>query len=102
MDRWSRRQFVQGVGVAGLGLVAGCGLPFSRPQRPKVYRIGFLSGTFSASSAEVEAFRQGLRALGYVEGHNTLLESRFTENDDQLPALAAELVRLNVDVIVGS
>jgi putative tryptophan/tyrosine transport system substrate-binding protein len=98
--RWSRRGFVVGASV-GLGLLAGCGrLPWQ--AQPKIYRIGFLSGTFSASSAEFEAFRQGLRALGYVEGQNTLLESRFAENDDQLPALAADLVRLQVDVIVGS
>src|SRR5207248_8568312 len=62
----------------------------------------FLSGTVSASSAELEAFRQALRALGYVEGHNIIFEYRFTERDDQLPALAADLVRLPVDIIVGS
>src|SRR4051794_18494411 len=100
-DRLTRRQFV--VGAAGLGLLAGCGrLPWQGTERPKVYRIGFLSGTVSESSAEFEAFRHGLRALGYIEGQNTILESRFAEIDDQLPALAADLVRLPVDIIVGS
>jgi putative tryptophan/tyrosine transport system substrate-binding protein len=95
----SRRDFI--VGAGSLGLLVGCGrLPWQQP--PKVYRIGFLSGTVSSSSAEFEAFRHELRALGYVEGNNTILESRFAENDDQLPALAADLVRLNVDIIVGS
>jgi putative ABC transport system substrate-binding protein len=99
----SRRQFALGAGVTGFGLLAGCGrLPFQQDAPPKVYRIGFLSGAVSASSAEFEAFRQTLRALGYVEGHNLVLESRFNERDDQLPALAADLVRLPVDIIVGS
>jgi putative ABC transport system substrate-binding protein len=103
MSRLSRRQLVVGAGAAGLALVAGCGrLPWQGEAPPKVYRIGFLSGTVSASSAEVEAFRQGLRVLGYVEGHNTILEYRFAEKDDQLPALAADLVRLKVDILVGS
>ena len=48
-----------------------------------------------------EAFRQGLRELGYVEGENVVVESRSAEGKlDRLPALAAELVRLKVDVIV--
>jgi putative tryptophan/tyrosine transport system substrate-binding protein len=97
----SRRTFVLGAG--GLGLLAGCGrLPWQAQAPPKVYRIGFLSGTVSASSAELEAFRQALRALGYVEGHNITFEYRFTERDEQMPALAADLVRLPVDIIVGS
>jgi putative ABC transport system substrate-binding protein len=60
----------------------------------KVYRIGFLAGY-------VEAFRQGLRELGYVEGRNVVIEYRYGHgNNDRLPALAAELLRLAVDVIV--
>ena len=59
------------------------------------------AGTLSAQSARIEAFRQGLRELGYVEGKNIVIEWRSAEGKlDRLPALAAELVRLKVDVIV--
>ena len=71
-------------------------------QPPKVPQIGFQSAAFpSAISARTEAFRQGLRELGYVEGKNIVIEWRYAEGKlDRLPALAAELVRLKVDVIV--
>ena len=71
-------------------------------QPKKVPRIGFL-GASSASvlAARIEAFRQGLRDLGYVEGKNIVIEWRSAEGKlDRLPALAAELVHLKVDVIV--
>jgi len=72
-------------------------------QPKKLPRIGFLSAaSSSAISARVEAFRQGLRELGYVEGKNIFIEWRFAEGkSDRLPSLAAELVRLKVDVIVS-
>jgi putative ABC transport system substrate-binding protein len=68
----------------------------------KVYRIGVLSGSSSAAAPPVfESFRQGLRNLGWVEGRNVVIEWRFADYQyDRLPELAAELVRLNVDVIV--
>ena len=71
-------------------------------QPTKIPRIGYLSGgSPSAVSARTEAFRQGLRELGYVEGKNIVIEYRYAEGKlDRLPALAAELVRLKVDVIV--
>ncbi len=71
-------------------------------QPKKVPRIGFLSATSPAAlSARVEAFRQGLRELGYVEGKNIVIEYRYAEGKlDRLSELAAELVRLKVDVIV--
>jgi putative ABC transport system substrate-binding protein len=71
-------------------------------QPQKVPRIGFLA-TVSPStiSDRVEAFRQGLRELGYVEGKNIVVEWRYAEGKlDRLPALAAELVRLKTDIIV--
>ena len=71
-------------------------------QSAKVPRIGYLTGaTPAGQSARIEAFRQGLRELGYVEGKNIVIEYRYAEEKlDRLPALAAELVRLKVDVIV--
>ena len=74
-------------------------------QEPKkVPRIGFLSSVSpSTISARVEAFRQGLSGLGYVEGKNIVFEWRYAEGKrDRLPALAADLVRLKVDVIVSA
>ena len=76
---------------------------FAHAQQPKkVPRIGYLTGaSLDRQSARIEAFRQGLRELGYVEGKNIVIEYRFAEGKlDRLPALAAELVRLKVDVIV--
>jgi ABC-type uncharacterized transport system substrate-binding protein len=72
-------------------------------QEPKkIPRIGFLGASSpSAISARLEAFRQGLRELGYVEGKNIVIEYRYAEGKlDRLSALAVELVRLGVDVIV--
>ena len=76
--------------------------PAEAQQTTKIPRIGYLSATSpSARLARTEAFRQGLRELGYVEGKNIVIEYRFAEEKlDRLPALAAELVRLKVDVIV--
>ena len=73
-------------------------------QPAKVPRIGFLIGSSPAgSAARIEAFRQGLRELGYIEGKNIVIEWRYAEGKfDRLPALAAELVRLKVDAIVTS
>ena len=66
-------------------------------QPTQIPRIGYLSG----GGTRIDAFRQGLRELGYVEGKNIIIEWRSAEGKlDHLPALAAELVRLKVDVIV--
>ena len=71
-------------------------------QTKKVPRIGFLGSiSFSRNPVRRDAFRYGLRELGYVEGKTIVVEWRFAEGKaDRLPSLAAELVRLNVDVIV--
>jgi putative tryptophan/tyrosine transport system substrate-binding protein len=72
----------------------------------KVYRIGYLamgSGSGTANPRPLEAFRQGLRELGWVEGQNIVIEYRYAEGrPDRLPGLAAELLRLKVDVIAAS
>jgi putative tryptophan/tyrosine transport system substrate-binding protein len=76
---------------------------FAEAQQPKkVLRIGILfGGRPPAVSDRLEAFRQALNELGYVEGKNIVIEARYAEGKlDQLPALASELVRLNSDVIV--
>jgi putative tryptophan/tyrosine transport system substrate-binding protein len=73
----------------------------SAQQPAKIPRIAWLSNLrFSEIPNRVEAFRQGLRELGYVEGKNIVIEWR-EGNNDEVPALAAELVRLKVDVIVS-
>jgi len=74
-------------------------------QQPgKVHRIGYLSTRSSSPATPAqEAFRQGLRDLGYIEGKNIVLEYRFAEGKrDRLPELAAELVRIQVDVIFAT
>ena len=77
--------------------------PAQAQQATKIFRIGFLTGaSLSSQFARNEAFRQGLRDLGYVEGKNIIIEWRSSEGKEDLrPALAAELVRLKVDVIVA-
>jgi putative ABC transport system substrate-binding protein len=75
----------------------------AQAQQPtKIPQIGFLGVNFpSTISARIDAFRQGLRELGYVEGKNIVIDYRWAEgNLDRLPGLAGELVRLKVDVIV--
>jgi putative ABC transport system substrate-binding protein len=73
-------------------------------QSAKITRIGYLDAvSLSVNAARIEAFRQGLRELGYVEGKNIVIEWRSAEGKaDRLPALAAELVRLKVDIIVAA
>ncbi len=88
---------------AFIGTLAALAAPrAAEAQSPeKVVRIGILTLGFARSTPPIEAFRQGLGEHGYVEGRNMALEFRFAEGrSDRLPALAAELVRLKVDVIV--
>src|SRR5437870_7876149 len=91
------------VGIVALGVTfAMCGAVAQAQQPTKVPRIGFLVATsLSDISDRLDAFRQGLRELGYVEGKNIVIEWRYAEGkQDRAPALAAELVRLKVDVVV--
>src|SRR5262245_14509342 len=78
--------------------------PAEAQQQPKVPRVGFLiASSPSATSARIEAFRQGLRELGYVEGKNIAIEYHYAEGKlDRIPDLAAELVRLKVDIIFST
>ena len=74
-------------------------------QSGKIFRIGFLdSSTASGMAGLLEAFRQELSKLGWIEGKNFTIEYRFAENkgSERLPELAADLVRLKVDVIVAA
>jgi len=83
-------------------LLTAAGTFADAQQAGKVPRIGYLSNArFSDIPYRVEAFRQGLRELGYVEGKNIVIEWRSGTND-QIPGLVAELVRLKVDVIVSA
>ena len=78
-------------------------VPAEAQQSSKVPRIGYLAGSSSANPVRIEAFRQGLRKLGYVEGKNIVIDWRYAEGkSDRLPGFAAELVHLNVDAIVTS
>jgi putative tryptophan/tyrosine transport system substrate-binding protein len=91
-----RRQFLIATGaILATPLIA-------EAQSPgKVRRIGILTLGTAPATSHIEAFRQGLREHGYVEGQGIALEYRFAQGTiEKLPALAAELVRLNVDIIV--
>jgi putative tryptophan/tyrosine transport system substrate-binding protein len=94
-----RRTFI---GALGGALTVTVRTTSAQSQATKAHRIGFL-GTTTASefASRTDALRVGLRDLGYVEGQNTVIEYRWANGDvDRLPALAAELVALKVDVLV--
>ena len=98
VDHLRRRQFITllAASVAARPLAA-------RAQQPaKAARIGFLGATFASNwASRMEAFRSGLRDLGYVEGSDIVIESRWADEQyDRLPALAAELVGLRVDALL--
>jgi putative tryptophan/tyrosine transport system substrate-binding protein len=79
-------------------------VPVEAQQTGKIFRIGYLDNSTAAGIAVfLEAFRQELSKLGWIEGKNITIEYRFAEQkNDRLPELAAELVRLKVDLIVTS
>ena len=93
----NRRAFITSGGAA----ILVARLTAEARQAAKIARIGYLSPNLATSPHLREAFRQGLRDLGYVEGRNLVIEDRDAEGKvERLPALAAELVALKVDVIV--
>jgi putative tryptophan/tyrosine transport system substrate-binding protein len=89
-------------GFAFGAMLLALSFPAQAQQPKKVPRIGYLTAaSLSAFAARTEAFRQGLRELGYIEGKNILIEYRYADGKtDRVPALADELVRIKVDVIV--
>ena len=92
-----RREFITLLG----GAAAAWPFAAHAQQPAKVRRIGFLFYGSPGPSPELDAFRQGLRELGYIEGQNITVEYRFASGRvERLPELAAELVRLKLDVIV--
>ena len=91
-------------GIVALAITfAMCGAMAQAQQQAKVPRIGFLgASSASALAPRIDALRQGLRELGYIEGKKIAIEHRYAEGKlDQLPDLAVELVRLKVDVLVS-
>ena len=89
--------------VAIVLALAICGAVAQAQQPRKIPRIGYVSGLAMLHNPGpyVEAFRQGLRDLGYIEGKNILIEYRYAEGKpDRVPSLVAELVQLKVDVLV--
>jgi putative tryptophan/tyrosine transport system substrate-binding protein len=90
MSAVNRRRFVQGAGMAGVGLLAGCGRwPGQVQAPPKTPRIGYLSSIGPLADVD-DAFRQGLHDYGYVEHENIVVEYRFAEGRaERLPGLAA-------------
>ena len=94
----NRRGFI---GALAGGLFAAPLVAAAQPTA-KVYRIGFLvTATLTETGHLLKALSEGLRELGYVEGRNVVFERRFAEGrQERLPALAVELVRLNVDILV--
>ena len=97
-DQLARRKFI----TLLAGAAAARPLAARAQQAGKIARIGFLGATFASSwASRIGALQSGLRDLGYVEGKNIVIEARWADEQyDRLPALAADLVRLKVDVLL--
>ncbi len=99
----NRRKLIVALGAGALTAPFGA---YAQQQPQKIARIGFLSGrstpTATTPDPNADAFRQGLRDLGYIEGKNILIESRYAEaKPDRVPSLVAEFLQLKVDVLVS-
>src|SRR4051812_13086933 len=94
--RWSRRRFMQGAGLAGLGLLGGCGpLPGQSPPAPRTYRVARLGPN------EGTAFDAALHDLGYTEGQNLVVDFRRSQGlNDPFQQLASELLERQPDVFL--
>jgi len=103
-NRKSKIQNRKWVGIFAIALAFVFGGIEAGAQQPaKIPRIGYVSGAgdHKTPGLQVETFRQGLRDLGYVEEKNILIEHRYEEgNQDRVPRLVAELIQLNVDVLI--
>src|SRR5690349_7537579 len=104
MEHQSCRRFLRvSLAVASLILLSGCGPPFTPFAPPaRLRRVGWLeSGTATSNARNLEAFRDGLRDLGYIEGQHIAIDFRYADGrEERLPDLAGELVRDNVEVIL--
>jgi putative ABC transport system substrate-binding protein len=101
----SKIQNLKWGGIVAIALALAFNGAVAEAQQPaKIPRIGYVAATSpSVNPTRIEAFRQGLRELGYVEGKNIIIEWRYADGKpDRLPALAAELVRLKVDIIISA
>ena len=97
MPGMKRREFITLLG----GAAAAWPLAARAQQAAKVPRVGILSPAASETAATLTAFREGIRDLGYIEGHTIALDFRLSKGImDALPGLAVELVRIPVNVIV--
>jgi putative ABC transport system substrate-binding protein len=98
MGRVQRRDFL----IAAAALLAAT-VAAETPQGPKLPRIGYLMFNSAATGRDVFiAFRQAMRELGWIDGQNLVIETRFAEGEvDRLPGLAKELLLLKVDLIVA-
>ena len=102
-NRKSKIQNLKWGRIVAIGLALALVVAVAQAQQPgKIFRIGLLdNSTTSGGAVLLEAFRQEMRKHGWIEGKNITIESRFAEGrNDRFPELAANLVRLNVDVIV--
>jgi putative ABC transport system substrate-binding protein len=90
------------IATLAVGLLVELRAAEAQPPTGKVWRIGAVMSLYASDADPPQAFRERLRTLGYVEGQNLVIEWRFAQGrDDRLPGLAAELVRLNLDLIVA-